>query len=128
VSSSLWLPGVAAGPLDEFVDRLSRRIEAFAREHEVKEAVVEVELFGGARFNVCAIAPEPGSGFLSLRCSGGENTPDELIVPVGAIARIELHATRDEDPRVGFSVPEARGARRGSSRRRERRPEPGRSS
>ncbi len=110
MSSSLWLPGVAAGPLDEFVERLRRRIESFAQEHKVDEAVVEIELVGGSRFNVCAIEPEPGSGFLSLRCSGGhEDEPEEVIVPVGAIVRIELHTMRDEDPRVGFSAPEAKG-------------------
>jgi hypothetical protein len=108
VTSGLWLPGIPAGPTEDFVERVRRRIEGFATERGLEEAVVEVELFGGARLNVCGIDPEPGSGFVTLRCSGNPDEAEELIVPVGSIARIELHSMRDEDSRVGFSAP-ARG-------------------
>ena len=43
----LWTPGMA-GPLDDLVARIHRRIEAFAAEHELEQAMVEVELSDGA--------------------------------------------------------------------------------
>ncbi len=42
----LWTPWLA-GPHEELVGRIHRRIEAFAREHGV-EAMVEVELSDGS--------------------------------------------------------------------------------
>jgi hypothetical protein len=101
----LWVPG-AAGPQDELVQRVLRRIERFAGDRGVAKAVVEVELRDGARFRLDAIAPEPGFGFVTLRPHrGDEDEPDELIVPVGSISRIELYATDDPEPPFGFSLP-----------------------
>jgi hypothetical protein len=110
VTSDVWVPG-AAGPQDELVRRVVRRIERFAGEHGVAKAVVEVELRDGARYRLDAIAPEPGFGFVTLRPHRREDEiPDELIVPVGALSRIELYATDDPEPPFGFSaVPEQAG-------------------
>jgi len=100
--SELWIPG-AAGPLDQFVDRLQRQVESFAREHRLERAAVEVELVDGATFEVESLSADPGFGFLTLRPHGEE--PEELIVPVGALKRIAI-GRAEEGSRLGFSLPE----------------------
>jgi len=100
--SELWVPG-AAGPLDQFVDRLQRQIEAFARERGLEHASVEIELVDGATFEVESLSAEPGFGFLTLRPHGEE--PEELVVPVGALKRIAI-GRAEERSRLGFSLPE----------------------
>ena len=73
MSAHVWTPG-AAGPLDEFVSRLTRMIAAFASEHELEQAEVCIELADGSRFTLAAASPEPGFGFFSLCytfCFGG---------------------------------------------------------
>jgi hypothetical protein len=100
--SELWLPG-AAGPLDQFVDRVQRQVEAFAREHGLASAAVTVELVDGTSHEVESLSPEPGFGFLTLRPHGEE--PEELIVPVGSLKRITI-GRAEERARLGFSLPE----------------------
>ena len=100
--SELWLPG-AAGPLDQFVDKVQRQVEAFAREHELASAAVAVELADGATYEVESLSPEPGFGFLTLRPHGEE--PEELIVPIGAVREIRIGLAEDE-PRFGFAPPD----------------------
>ncbi len=101
----LWLPGVE-GPLDAFVERLQRQIETYAREAGVKQAVVEVELADGSRFAIEEILPEPGWGFLTLRPhpSDDRESPEQMIVPVASIRRIELDRAEEDRARFGFSV------------------------
>ena len=101
----LWTPGVA-GPHEEFVGRLHRQIERFAERHEIREAVVTLELHTGARVDVKSISPDPGFGFVTISVHPEEDAPGELILPIGAIARIELHVTEEEEPRLGFSLPD----------------------
>lgn len=105
--SGLWIPGISAGPQEDFVARIHRRIEAFAREAGVEQPVVAVELVDGARFELDAIAAEPGYGFVTLRPhpDADEDLPGEVIVPVGSIRRIELARAAEEPPRLGFSIP-----------------------
>ena len=79
--------------------RLRNRIEAFAEQHE--QAVVEIELRDGSTHAVASIEPEPGFGFVTLVPHGDENV--ELIVPLGAFARITLRPVSDEHP-LGFST------------------------
>jgi hypothetical protein len=100
--SELWIPGTA-GPLDQFVERLQRQVESFAREHRLERAAVEVELVDGATFEVESLSADPGFGFLTLRPHGEE--PEELIVPVGALKRIAI-GRAEERSRLGFSLPE----------------------
>jgi hypothetical protein len=97
----LWVPG-AAGPLDQFVDRVQRQVEAFAREHSLSSAAVEVELADGSTYDVESLSAEPGYGFLTLRPHGEE--PEELIVPVGALKRIAI-GLAEERSKLGFSLP-----------------------
>jgi hypothetical protein len=99
----LWIPG-AAGPLDQLVERLHRRIAVFAEKHGLAEAAVEVELADGALITVAAISPEPGFGFVTL-CPHGED-PQELVVPVGSIKQIVLGAPEPARARFGFALPD----------------------
>jgi len=97
----VWTPG-AAGPLDEFVGRLTRMIGAFANEHTLEQAEVCIELVDGSRFTLAAASADPGFGFFSFtphREEGEE--PKKLIVPIGAVRSIEISAPDPERP-FGF--------------------------
>jgi hypothetical protein len=100
----LWVPGFA-GPLDDLIDRIHRRVEQFAREAGVENAFVEVELADGARYAVESLSPEPGYGFVTIRPHPGDDVPGEVIVPVGSIKRIELSRAGEQRAQLGFSVP-----------------------
>ena len=116
--SNLWIPGMAAGPLEDFVNRLHRQIREFEGRRGNEAAVVELELLDGATFSLHSLSPEPGFGFITLRPypedderpwagSDGDDPvpPDELIIPVGAIKRILLNDAPDRRGRLGFSLP-----------------------
>lgn len=100
----LWVPG-AAGPLDQLVERLHRRIAEFAERHGLAQAAVEVELSDGALIPVGSISAEPGFGFVTLTPHGDE--PQELVVPIGSVKQIVLRAPEPARSRFGFAVPEA---------------------
>ena len=100
----LWIPGFA-GPLDDLVNRIHRRIEQFASESGVEQPAVEIELAGGTRYTIESLSAEPGYGFVTLRPHPAENMPQEVIVPVGAIMRVELSKAAEERGRLGFSLP-----------------------
>ncbi len=104
MSTQLWLPGTT-GPAEDLVERIHKRIEQFAADAGVDQAFVEVELADGARYAVEALSPEPGFGFVTIRPQAGEDTPGELIIPVGSIKRIELSRAAEEHGRIGFSLP-----------------------
>jgi hypothetical protein len=104
--TQLWTPGVA-GPHEEFVGRLHRQVERFAERHEIREAIVTLELHSGARVDVKSISPDPGFGFVTICPHGDDDAPDELVLPIGSIARIELRVAQEEEPRLGFSLPDA---------------------
>ena len=101
----LWIPG-AAGPQDELVKRIERRIEGFRVEHGLDRAGVSVELTDGSLHRLASISPEPGFGFITLcpHCEEGE--PERLIVPLGAIREIRIGIVEDEH-RLGFAPPDA---------------------
>jgi hypothetical protein len=101
MSTHVWTPG-AAGPLDEFVQRLTRMIAAFASEHDLEQAEVCIELVDGSRYTLATTSAEPGFGFFSFvphREEGEE--PRQLIVPIGAVRSIEISAPDLERP-FGF--------------------------
>jgi hypothetical protein len=102
--SELWVPGYA-GPLDKFVERIHRRIEQFAEDAKVEQAHVEVELTDGSHYNVETLSAEPGFGFVTLKLHSSNDVPDEVIVPVGSIKRVELSRAAEERGRLGFSLP-----------------------
>jgi hypothetical protein len=97
----LWTPGMI-GPLEEFVGRIHRRIESFAREHGV-EAMVEVELADGSLHRLKSISAEPGFGFVTFR-PHSDAERYELIVPLGAVRQITITEVEPER-RIGFSLP-----------------------
>ena len=99
----LWIPGMA-GPLDELVARIHRRIASFAAEHELEQAQVEAELHDGALLRLSTISAEPGYGFITLVPHPEDGEPQELIVPLGAIRRLTLSRAEPESP-IGFSLP-----------------------
>ena len=97
----LWTPGMA-GPLDDLVARIHRRIQEFATEHGV-EAMVEAELADGSLHRLRSISAEPGFGFVTLDPHTDTN-PQVLIVPVGAIRQLTITEAEPER-RIGFSLP-----------------------
>ena len=108
--SSLWIPGMAAAPQDELVARIHRQILRFAAEAGIERAFVEVELVDGARFTLDTISADPGYGFVTLvpfRDASDDDLPEQLIVPVGTIRRIELARAEEHRARFGFSVSDA---------------------
>ena len=95
-----------AGPLDEFVARLTRMVATFAQEHGLEQAEVRLELIDGSRHLLAAATAEPGFGFLSFiphRSDGADQR--RIIVPVGAVRMIEISAPDPERP-FGFAVAE----------------------
>jgi hypothetical protein len=104
--SNVWLPGISTGPNDEFVSALHRHIERYAAEHGVEKPHVEVEFGDGARHVVDSLAPEPGFGFITIRQHKREDEdPDEIVVHVGFIRRLELSHRAEEAAAFGFSLP-----------------------
>jgi hypothetical protein len=102
----LWVPG-AAGPLDQFVDKLHRRIEDYGRRKSLEEVAVEVELVDGATYSIRAVSPDPGFGFVTI-CPHpeveGEDEDEDVIIPIGSIRRITLGRPEPARARFGFSV------------------------
>lgn len=93
-----------AGPLEELVGRIHRRIESFAAEHGLERAMVEVELSDGALLRLASIKADPGYGFLTLVPHPVDGEPQELIVPIGSIRQLTLSRAEPESP-IGFSLP-----------------------
>jgi hypothetical protein len=93
-----------AGPLEDLVARIHRRIEAFASEHGLEQAMVEVELADGALLRLESLSSEPGYGFLTLVPHTEKGEPQELIVPIGAIRQLTLSRAEAASP-IGFSLP-----------------------
>ena len=99
----LWIPGMA-GPLEDLVARIHRRIDAFASEHGLEQAMVEVELADGSLLRLSSLSADPGYGFLTLVPHAPEGEPQELIVPIGSIRQLTLSRAEPESP-IGFSLP-----------------------
>jgi hypothetical protein len=112
----LWTPG-SEGPHEVFVDRLLRRVAEFAERAGVEKAVVEIELADTSRFVLDSITPEPGFGFVTLRPVAGDDddAPEELIVPIASIRRIELRRAEEARLHFGFTLPDGGGESPGAS-------------
>ena len=95
-----------AGPLDELVKRILRRIDVFKTDHGLEEVEVTVELLDGSLHRLRTLSADPGYGFVSFRPHGGEDEPEELIVPLGAIREIRI-GVPDGEHRLGYSPPSA---------------------
>jgi hypothetical protein len=101
MSTHIWTPG-HAGPLDEFVARVTKMVGEFANEHKLEQAEVCIELVDGSRYTLETTSAEPGFGFFSFTpYREGDDEPRRLIVPIGAVRSIELSAPDPERP-FGF--------------------------
>jgi hypothetical protein len=91
-----------AGPLDELVKRILRRVDAFKEEHAIEEVEVSIELVDGSLHRLKTLSSEPGLGFISFcpHCDDGE--PQEIIVPLGAVRELRIGAQGSEQA-VGFA-------------------------
>ncbi len=95
-----------AGPLDEFVARITRMVSEFVQEHGVEQAELRIELADGSRYLVATTAADPGFGFFSFtphRLEGEE--PRRVVVPIGAVKTIEISAP-DPEQSFGFTLTE----------------------
>ena len=101
--SQLWVPGMA-GPLEELIARIHRRIEAFKETYGVAEVSVSVELVDGALHRLATLSAEPGFGFVTLCPHSDDDPPVELIVPLGAIREVRIGKAEPEQ-QLGFSSP-----------------------
>jgi phage-related baseplate assembly protein len=99
----VWTPGTT-GPLDDLVGRIHRRIESFASEHGLEQAMVEAELADGSLLRLASISPEPGYGFLTLVPHAEAGEPEEIIVPIGAVRQLTLRRAEPASP-IGFALP-----------------------
>jgi hypothetical protein len=97
--SELWLPGPVP-PVEEFVAHLHRCIRSISEEPHV-----EVELADGSRVTVESITAEPGFGFVTLKPHPTGEPPDAVVVPLGAIRRIEISRAAEVEGPLGFSLP-----------------------
>jgi hypothetical protein len=102
--TSIWLPG-HAGPLDDLIVRIQRRVERFAEQHGIERAAVEVELSDGSLLQLDSISPDPGYGFLTLvpHPAAEGDSPYELVVPVGSIRQVAIRFPEPERGRFGFA-------------------------
>jgi hypothetical protein len=95
-----------AGPLDEFISRLTRIVAAFAQEHDLAQAEVRIELADGSQHVVATATAEPGFGFFSFTPHRDDgNEPRRVIIPIGAVKTIEISAPDPARP-FGFSATE----------------------
>ena len=81
------------------------RIKAFVERHG-KQARVQVELRDGPTATLQSLAPEPGSGFVTLVPHNEDGGDEEWIVPVAAVVRITLRSAEEQE-QFGFSLPSA---------------------
>ena len=89
-----------AGPLEELVKRILRRVEQFKEDHSLSDVEVSIELVDGSLHRLRALSAEPGFGFVSFFPYGEE--PEEIIVPLGAVREIRIGAPGPEQA-VGFT-------------------------
>lgn len=93
-----------AGPLDEFVARVTRMVAVFTEENDLEQAEVCLELVDGSRHMLATTAAEPGFGFLSFTPHEEDGDPPKrVIVPIGAVRSIEISVPDPERP-FGFTA------------------------
>ncbi len=92
-----------AGPLEDLVQRILRRVEAFKAEHSLDDAEVSIELVDGALYRLKTLSAEPGFGFVSFTPHGEGGEPEHVIVPLGAIRELRIAAPEHEHA-LGFTT------------------------
>jgi hypothetical protein len=91
-----------AGPLDELVKRILRRVDVFKDEHSLQDVEVSIELMDGSLHRLHTMSSDPGFGFVSFRPHGDD--PEEVIVPLGAVREIRIGVPGSEQA-FGFAGP-----------------------
>ena len=105
----LWIPGAAEPSLDDFVARLHKQIEQYTASHGAEQTEVEVELADGSRLTLQSLSAEPGYGFVTLVLHPQDGRdPQQVIVPVNAMRRIDLGPAEADRARFGFALPDDR--------------------
>lgn len=103
----LWVPGAAGPSLDDFVARVHKQIARYTASHGAEQTEVEVELADGGRLTLQSLSSEPGYGFVTLAVhTEDERDPEQVIVPVNAIRRIDLGPAEADRARFGFALPD----------------------
>ncbi|HWO81253.1 hypothetical protein [Gaiella sp.] len=92
-----------AGPLEDLVQRILRRVEAFKAEHSLDDAEVSIELVDGSLYRLKTLSAEPGFGFVSFTPHGEGGDPEHVIVPLGAVRELRIAAPEHEHA-LGFST------------------------
>jgi hypothetical protein len=92
-----------AGPLEDLVQRILRRVEAFKAEHSLDDAEVSIELVDGSLYRLKTLSAEPGFGFVSFTPHGEDGDPEHVIVPLGAIRELRIAAPEHEHA-LGFNT------------------------
>ena len=92
-----------AGPLEDLVQRILRRVEAFKAEHSLDDAEVSIELVDGSLYRLKTLSAEPGFGFVSFTPHGENGDPEHVIVPLGAVRELRIAAPEHEHA-LGFST------------------------
>jgi hypothetical protein len=93
----------------EFVARLRTLAENFARARNIPSTVIRVWTPQDA-YDVAAAGAGPLDGFLDdpddmvAGTDGAALTPRQVILPIGAITRIELLAERPREHAIGFAA------------------------
>jgi hypothetical protein len=91
-----------AGPHEELVKRIERRVERFKEEHALAEVEVTIELADGSLHRLKTVSAEPGFGFVSFCPHCDDDDPQEMIVPLGAVREIRIGMPGPEQA-VGFT-------------------------
>jgi hypothetical protein len=91
-----------AGPHEELVNRIERRVERFKEEHALAEVEVTIELADGSLHRLKTVSAEPGFGFVSFCPHCDDDDPQEMIVPLGAVREIRIGMPGPEQA-VGFT-------------------------
>ncbi|MBA3433266.1 MAG: hypothetical protein H0U08_04150 [Actinobacteria bacterium] len=95
-----------AGPLDEFVARITRMVATFAQEHGLEQAEVRLELADGSSYMLAAATADPGFGFFSFTPHQTEgDEPRRMIVPIGVVKTIDI-SSPDPERAFGFTAAE----------------------
>jgi hypothetical protein len=95
-----------AGPLDEFIARITRMVAVFTQENDLEQAEVCLELADGSRHMLATTTAEPGFGFFSFTPHREDGDPPKrVIVPIGAVRSIEISVPDPERP-FGFTATE----------------------
>lgn len=106
-------------PTEEWIDGVYRAARAFARSRGTVAPVVRVTLYDGVRLRVAALAPGPLPDWVAIDPypddpeadmvpagagdEAGPQTPEQVLVPVRGVAKVELLAD-EPDRGVGFRI------------------------